>query len=227
MTTTKPIRLLIADDHQLFRSGIISLLEDVSEIAIIGEAETGRQLVEKYFELKPDVVLIDISMPELSGTHALKTIKLKEPAVKSIFLTMFEGEEYIYHAIEVGAKGILSKNAMKGELIYAIKTVYGGECYFGKNYDEEKLLGIKKKYRQAVVSVVDDYFHLKKKEKKILELISKGLTSQEIADQLHYSKKTIDYYRARLMQRFNIKSLPELISFAVKYSISQKLFEDE
>lgn len=228
MAESKPIRVVIADDHKLFRSGILLLLDEARDIHIIGEAENGQELIELYEKLKPDVILVDISMPVLGGIQAFKTIKRKDKNVKALFLTMYEGDEYVYFTKKIGAVGLLGKNTMKGELIYAIKTIFGGEHYFGKSYDDEKLKEIEKKYRQMIATdVVDGNIQFNLKERKILELISKGWTSQEIADKLKYSRKTIEYHRSRLMQRLNIKSFPEFISYAVKFSMVNKLFDEE
>ena len=228
MAESRPIRIIIADDHKLFRSGILSLLDEARGIHIIGEAENGQELIGLYEKQKPDLILVDISMPVLSGIQAFKTIRRKDKDVKALFLTMYEGDEYVYFTRRIGAKGLLGKNTMKGELIYAIKTIAGGDYYFGKNYDDEKLKEIEKKYRQMIATdVVDGNIQLSLKERKVLELISKGMTSQEIANKLKYSRKTIEYHRSRLMQRLNIKSFPELITYAVKFSMVNKLFDEE
>lgn len=226
MIDTKTIRVLIADDHKLFRSGIISLLQDVEGILIIGEVEDGRDLIDKYSELKPNVILVDISMPGVGGIEAIKTIKKKDKDVRALVLSMYDSDEYVYYAMKSGAKGLLSKNTMKGELIHAIKTVDDGMLYFGINLTEERMIELEKKYKQLVSTDLDSYNQLNIKDRSILEFISKGMTSQEIADQFKVSKKTIDYYRARIMQRLQIKSLPELISYAVRYSMINKLFEE-
>lgn len=226
MAESKPIRVLIADDHKLFRMGIISLLEDVEDILIVGEAENGRELINKFSELKPDVILVDISMPVINGVEAIKTIKKINKDLKALMLSMHDSNEYIYYSIKSGAKGLLSKNTMKGELIHAIKTVNEGMLYFGKSLTEEKMIELEKKYKQLIENDRQDYIRLNYRDRKILEQISKGMTSQEIADELNFSKKSIDYYRSRIMQRLEIKSLPELISYAVRYSMINKLFEE-
>lgn len=223
----KPIRLIIADDHQLFRSGINSLLNDVIDIVIIGEAKNGSQLVEQYFELKPDIILIDVSMPDLNGFEALKMIMKKDKDVKAIFLTMYEGDEYVYSALKVGAKGFLTKNTGKGELIYAIKLVYSNQSYFGNQYDDEKLKQLEKTYRGASAEHLNNFIFLTNKERQILEFMSNGLTSQEIADKFNLSKKTIDHYRHKMMQRLKIKTLPEFITYAVKFCNTNRLLEEK
>ncbi len=226
MTESKPIRIIIADDHKLFRSGIISLLEDVEEILIVSEVESGENLIEKYSEINPDLILVDISMPGINGIEAVKTIKKEHEDVKALMLSMYDSDEYVFYALKSGAKGLLSKNTMKGELIHAIKNVYSGKRYFGKTLNEEKLIELEKKYRMLVSTDLESFNRLNMKDKNILEYISKGMTSQEIADQYKVSKKAIDYYRSRIMQRLGIKSLPELISYAVRYSMINKLFEE-
>jgi len=226
MAESKPIRIIIADDHKLFRSGIISLLEDAEEILIVSEVESGEDLIEKYSEINPDLILVDISMPGINGIEAVKTIKKEHEDVKALMLSMYDSDEYVFYALKSGAKGLLSKNTMKGELIHAIKNVYSGKRYFGKTLNEEKLIELEKKYRMLVSTDLESFNRLNMKDKNILEYISKGMTSQEIADQYKVSKKAIDYYRSRIMQRLGIKSLPELISYAVRYSMINKLFEE-
>jgi two-component system response regulator NreC len=127
--------------------------------------------------------------------------------------------------MKIGAKGLLGKNSMKGELVYAIKQINEGNLYFGKNYDEEQLKEIDKKFGQVMTDQLDEFVHLTEIEKKILELISKGMTSQEIAEIMDCSKKNVDYHRSKVMQRLEIKTLPELISYAVRFSMVNKLFE--
>ena len=221
--TDKTIRVLVADDHKLFRSGIISLLENEHEVFVIGEAENGEELVESYFRLKPDIILVDISMPVLSGTEAVKKIKKKDDSAKALFLSMHDDEEYIFFCFKAGGKGLVSKNIMKGELLFAIKKVYNGGNYFGINWTEEKLNDLVNKYR-----VVKDsgFVHIEEifsqREARILELISEGLTSGEIAEKLFVGKRTIDAHRTHLMQKLNLRSLPELIKYSIHYKMAKE-----
>ncbi len=223
MNSIKPIRILIADDHQLFRSGINSLLEDAQDILIVGEAENGEQTIEKYFELKPDIILLDIEMPKLNGLDTLKKLKQKDKNAKVIFLTMHDTEEYIYFADKLGAEGLISKNTLKGELIFAIKAVFNNEKYFGKVFNNEKMKELKKKYKGSSSSILNDKIALNDKEKKILNYIAQGLLSKEIAEKLGITKRTVDYHRSRIMLKLGIKTLPEFISYAVKFSMTNKL----
>lgn len=227
MITLDPIRILIVDDHQLFRSGISSLLDDLQDIVIVGEAENGEQAIEKYFELKPDVILLDIAMPKLNGLETLKKIKQKDKNVKVIFLTMHDTEEYVYFADRLGARGLISKNTLKGELIFAIKTVFTNEKYFGRQYTNEKLKELKKKFKGASTAKLDNYIGLNEKDKIILQYIAEGMLSKEIGEKLGITKRTVDYHRSRIMQKLGIKSLPEFISYAVKFSLENKILEVE
>jgi two-component system response regulator NreC len=217
----KTISVLVADDHKLFRSGIISLLENEREIFVVGEAENGEELVEKYFRLKPDIVLVDISMPVLNGTEAVKKIKKTDDSVKALFLSMHDEEEYIYYCLKAGGKGLISKNIMKGELILAIKKVYEGGNYFGTNKTEENLKELVNKY-QAFKSQTLSGIDFSQREAAILQLISEGLTSNEIAEKLLISKRTVDTHRTHLMQKLSLKSLPELIKYAINYSSAKE-----
>jgi|WetSurMetagenome_2_1015567.scaffolds.fasta_scaffold139609_2 DNA-binding NarL/FixJ family response regulator len=224
MADTKPIRILIADDHKLFRIGIISLLEDVEDFVIIGEVENGQELIDKYIELSPDVILVDISMPVINGIEALRAIKKINKDVKALILSMYDSDMHVFYSIKSGAKGLLSKNTMKGELVHAIKTVNDGSFYFGRSLTEEKMVELEKKYKQSIPLDLNDLNQLNSKDRKILECIGKGMTSQEIADSMKMSKKSIDYYRSQIMRRMGIKNLPELISYAVRFSTENKLF---
>ena len=219
LNNKQKIRILIGDDHSLFRSGIARLLSDDDDIFLVGEAENGEELIEKYFELKPDVVLADISMPKMSGTDAISKIKLKDQNAKALFLSMHDGEEYVYYSIKAGGLGLVNKNIMQGELLFAIKQVYSGEFYFGPDITQSDLDKIIKKYdKNEIVGIENIEEILTEREKDILFLIGKALTSQEIASKLNLSKRTIDSHRIHLMQKLNIENLPKLIRYAVQFS---------
>jgi DNA-binding NarL/FixJ family response regulator len=220
----KNIRILLCDDHALFRSGVASLLKDEPGYFIVGEAENGKEMIEKFDMLKPDVVIADISMPGASGIDAAKEINRKYANIKIIFLTMLQDEEYIYLAIKAGGLGLINKNIVKGELLYAIKEVSEGREYFGPNYSTEIIDSIVAKYSHPqtseTTSVYDELTHT---EKRILECIAEDMSSAEIADKLCLGKRTIDSYRARLIDKYNLKSLHGLIKFALLYVESKNI----
>jgi DNA-binding NarL/FixJ family response regulator len=215
MTT---IRVLLCDDHTLFRAGIVSLLKDQPGIFVVGEAVDGFDLIKKYEQLLPDVVVVDISMPGLSGTDAVKELKSKYPNIRVLFLTMLEGEQYIYYVIKAGGRGLVNKTIEKGELVFAINEVYHERNYFGPLYNEQKIKEILKQYENLPVHMnLNIKEPLTELEDKILHLISDGLTSQEIADHIHISKKTVDSHRIKLMKKFDLPNSSSLMRFALKY----------
>ena len=218
MTLNKYIRVLLADDHTLFRNGIISLLETEKDIFVVGEVDNGKDLPGKYFDIMPDVVLLDISMPGKSGLEAAKEIKLKDHEAKLLFLSMHEEDEYIYHCLKAGGMGLINKNITKGELILAIKRVSEGTNYFRNNLSVDQIKSIYKKYdRSSIKKPIYLKDSLTSREENVLRLIGKGLTSNEIAQQLNISKRTVDSFRSSIMQKLNIKNLPELIKYAIGY----------
>ena len=212
------IRILIGDDHFVVRTGIISLLKSQDNLFVIGEAENGEQLIERYFNLKPDVVIADIAMPVLSGTDAIARIKEKDPDVKALFLSMHEGDEYIYHIYRCGGLGLVNKNIVQGEMVFAINKVLKGEYYFGPGIDDMKLEEIIHRYENKTnVKENSSIKELTERENEVLLLIGDAKTSVEIADILNLSKRTVDTHRANIMQKLGIKSLPELIRLALKH----------
>jgi DNA-binding NarL/FixJ family response regulator len=215
----KIVHIVIADDHTLFRSGIISLIESEDNIIIAGEADNGSQLLDKYFELKPDLILLDISMPVMTGLEAAKLIRKQDQKVKILFLSMHEGEDYIYHCIKSGGDGLINKNILKSELINAINTLMNENRYFGKNFTDTQIEEIIKRYDSFIeVPKFIQPIRLTEKEKEVLLLISEGLTSSEIADRLNIGKRTVDTHRINIMQKLNLNSLPELIKYSIDYS---------
>lgn len=221
------IRILIADDHQLFRSGIVSLLKDANDIIIAGEAENGEELFNKYFEVKPDLILSDISMPLISGIEAIHKIKLTDMSAKVLFLSMYDSEEFIYYTLKVGGLGLVSKNIVKNELVTAIKVVNNGNYYFGGNLKEEDIASLVEKFDSILSPKFDiNGISLSPREIQMLKFISEGFTSKEIADKLKLSKRTVDTHRTHLMQKLSLRTLPELIKFAIQFSFRQQMKDE-
>jgi DNA-binding NarL/FixJ family response regulator len=217
------IKILIADDHKLFRSGLISMFDDIKDICIVGEVENGAELIEACSKLKPDIVVADISMPKLSGLEAAKILLQKDNKIKILFLTMYDSEEYIYYSLKAGAKGLVGKNAAKGELVYAIKKIFDNEIYFGSEWNDLKLKELANRYNNVeYVNTTEINADLTGREMEILLYIADGLTSNEIAEKLSLSKRTIDYHRTNIMSKQNLKSLPELIRFAMQMKFHHK-----
>jgi two-component system response regulator NreC len=217
------VKILIADDHELFRKGMISLLNSEENIKIIGEANNGKDLIYKYLKLKPDLLIADISMPELSGIEAVKTLYDSDKSIKVLFLSMYNGVDYIYHCIKSGGSGLVNKDIPKKELLNAIDLIINGKKYFGEDYSEDKIEKLLENYEKQLKSIKQEGDEqLTDKETEIMLMLAEGLTSNEIADKLFISKRTVDTHRTHIMQKLGLKSGPQLIKYAITKSTSLK-----
>jgi len=204
------IKVLIADDHHLFIDGIRSILSQELNIRIIGEASNGIELI-KLLEsgLNPDIILTDIRMPGMDGIAATREITRSFPNIPVLALTMFDQEADVYEMMEAGARGYVTKEVKKEELILAIHTIVGGKTYFSNNLDinSEKLMNIEAN---------ETDIELTRREIEILQLVVKGRTTLEIATQLKLSKFTVDTHRKNIHKKLNIKTNAGLVSYALK-----------
>ncbi len=213
------LKILLADDHSLVRAGIKTLLENIQEIEVIAEADNGRQAVNFVREFHPDIVLMDIAMPEMNGLEALEQIKKEFPDVKVIILSMHANEEYVLQAKNKGAVGYLLKDSAPVELEEAIRAVSNGKTFLSPIISK---------------GLIDDYHyrvnHIKKKsggvfenltsrKREILQLIAEGNTTKQIAEKLNVSIKTIETHRAQLMETLGIRDIPGLVRYAVRMGI--------
>lgn len=215
------IKVILADDHQLVRDGIRSLIKDAKNIEVIEEASDGYELLEKLKTTKPDIIVLDVSMPRLSGIEAIKKITDEFPAVKVLVLSMFTSEEYIFNAIKAGAKGYLPKNTSKKELLEAIYSINAGNEYFS---DSISNIILKSYIRKAKTN--DDYSGkrqnvLSSRELEILTLFAEGSTNQEIAEKLFISIRTVESHKNHIMQKLELKTTVDLVKFAIKNNIIQ------
>lgn len=204
------IKLVLADDHEMVRSGIRMLLESKPDMKIIGEAETGAKAIELACNLKPDIVLMDIQMPDMNGIEATRKIKNTTPEVAVLALTMHEDDQYFFEMLKAGASGYVSKRAAADELITGIRTVFSGQVYL---------------YPTLAKKLVQDYLQrseepksdvLTNREKEVLILIAEGLTNQQIASQLYISEKTVDRHRENTMRKLNLHSRVMLVKYALR-----------
>lgn len=211
----KTIKILLVEDHNIVRQGLIDILDKYEDICIVAEAENGADMITKYFENKPDLVLSDIEMPGMDGFKAAEDILLKDRSAKIIFLSMYSTDDYIYHAFKIGAYGLIPKSVIKSELIRAVRMVAEGQKYF-KNKSESELKEMVSRYKKEGVVVIDKDI-LTARDKAILEFIAEGFTSEEIGNKLALSKRTIDVERSRIMVKLNIKEPHHLVVYAVKH----------
>ncbi len=213
------IRVLIADDHLLVRTGIKSLLNELPDIEIIGEAEDGTVAIKKADELLPDVILMDISMPTISGILATELIKQKHESINILILTMYENEEYLLSSLKKGASGVIHKNVSKEELIKAIKSVAAGKKYFGNSLTQVLIENLLQKLEESKQLPEKDTIILTKREKQVLGLIANGYSNQEIAEKLQISPRTVDTFKTNLMQKLNIKTTAALARYAFENNL--------
>ncbi len=216
------IRVLIADDHNLFREGIITLLDKENDIAVVGEAEDGVALISKYKDVKPDIIVSDISMPGKSGPDAVRLITNKNKEMKVLFLSQYTGDDYIYAVLQSGGNGLISKNVMCAELLLAIRTVAkGGKYFVGKT--EKELEVIRKRFNAIKrEDKRENPDGITKKEKEILQLVGESLSSRDIAEKLKISIRTVDSHRMNIINKLQLKSLPALIGFARDFARNSK-----
>jgi two-component system response regulator NreC len=212
------IRILIAEDHNLVRNGLAAILEEQPEFLLVGKCEDGKVLTEQYSITKPDIVVSDISMPNMNGIQAAMNILSINKKAKIIFLTVFQSDEWTYKAIKIGAYGLVQKQSIKEELVKTILLVNSGQKYFaGKT--ENEIREIKRKYKSNNIVVEQTSNELLSGiEKEILFYIGQGLSSEEIAEEMRQSKKAIDELRNDVMEKLNLKSLPQLIKYAVEFT---------
>jgi DNA-binding NarL/FixJ family response regulator len=212
-----PIRVVIADDHEIFREGLQGLIKKQADMELVGEAENGKRLVEITDELLPDVVMTDIKMPLVDGIQATQIISEKFPQVSVIALSMFDDENLIVDMLEAGAKGYLIKNAHKHEIIAAIKTVYNQEYYFC-NHSSMKLAKLIGKSR---FSFHKDFSRqeFSDNEKEVIKMICEELSTKEIASRLNLSSRTIDGYRERILEKMNVKNSAGIAVYAIKHGL--------
>lgn len=218
------IRILLADDHELVRSGLMKLLETYKDLVVIGEAGDGVEAVDKTKSLNPDVLIIDLSMPKLSGIEATKIIRKECPEVAVLVLTMHQNEEYVYQIFKSGAGGYILKDAGKDDLATAIRTVAKGEKYFSSRISEIMVNGFLRKTstrgEDSSSNIEGLDVALTKREKEVLALIAQGLNNQEISEKLFISPRTADTHRTNIMQKLDIHDVANLVKFAIEHGFS-------
>jgi DNA-binding NarL/FixJ family response regulator len=211
------VKVLISDDHAMIRDGVRSLIKQNKELIVVGEAQSGKETLEKFLELKPDLLILDISMPDLNGMEVSKEILSQNPTAKIVILSMYDDEDYISRCIEYGVKGYVVKNESGVELDYAIKAVLQGKNYFSRQAQDV----IFKKYSQNVTKKKqpDEEIHLTQREREVIQLIAEGLTSQQMADKLFISARTVETHRANVMKKIGVKNAVELVKKAQQLEI--------
>jgi DNA-binding NarL/FixJ family response regulator len=209
----EPIRIVLADDHPIVRAGIRAELERIPGVQIVAEANDGREAIELVHTHGPNVVFMDISMRGLNGLEATSRITRERPGVRVVILSMHQSEEYFWQALKAGAAGYLLKKAATAELANALERVLGGEIYLTKEISNRL---VKKLPLQQIAHHKTPLEKLTDRQREILQLIAEGQTTKAIALILKVSPKTVEYHRAKLMERLNIFDIPGLVRFALQ-----------
>ncbi len=214
MTAGEPsgrIRVLVADDHHVVREGLVMILKSAPDVEVVGEAADGEQAVAMVERLQPDVVLMDLSMPVLSGLEAIRRLRKAGNPVKILALTIHESEDYIAHGLRAGVNGYVVKRAAAHELLSAIRAVARGESYLHPSIVKVVLGG----YLQRMEHGQEEPL-LTEREREIVRLIAEGYKNREIASRLNISLKTVETHRANIMQKLNISDRVQLVRFAIR-----------
>lgn len=214
----KKIRVLLVDDHAILREGIKALLEKQDNIEVVAEAADGREAISRVAQFRPDVVVLDISMPMMDGLESTRQMKRDNPDIKVLVLTMHDNEEYFFQLLRAGASGYVTKKSVSRELVSAIEAVYRGESFFCPSM-AKFLLSDFLRLDKAVENTSQE--ELTPREREIVKLIAEGYTNQQIADLLHRSVKTIESHRSNILRKLGIHDSIEL----VKYAVRKKLIE--
>ena len=213
----EPIRILLADDHTVMRRGLRLLLESQPEFSVVAEAADGRQAVEQAEATQPDVAVLDIAMPNLSGIEAAQRISATLPHTAIVILSMHSDEGYVLRALKAGAKGYLLKDSAEGDLIEAIKAVHEGRAFFSSEITRMLVADYVQEIRNR--GAEDSYDLLTSREREILQLLAERKSNKDIALALHLSPYTIETHRRNLLEKLNLHSLAELILYAVRKGV--------
>lgn len=206
------VRVLVADDHTIVRKGLVSLLAESGECEVVAEAADGLEAVEKAQAMRPDVAILDLSMPRLSGLEAVRRIHEALPHTRVLILTVHEEEEYILPLVRAGASGYLIKDSAVAELLAAVRALHAGHGYFGP----QAARVLAEQYRHPERTPDDPYGTLSPREREVFHLVVDGSTTKEIARALGISVKTADNHRCRLMEKLGVHNTAELVRYAAR-----------
>ena len=209
-------KVLLADDHAILREGIRMVLDAQPGITVIGEAKDGRQALEMVEQLQPDVVVMDIAMPNLNGAEATRQIKRRFPRIQVVILTMHENQQYLAQIVSAGATGAVLKRSAGTELVTAVKAAARGESYFSPTLST-MMLDV---YRMRLAEQGEDELaQLTEREREVLQLVAEGKTNQEIADQLFVSIKTVQTHRMHIMEKLGAHDRTDLVKHAIRLGV--------
>ena len=212
------IKVLIADDHQIIREGLCAMLEKEHDIKVIGEAVNGRMTERMAQELVPDVIIMDVAMPDLNGIEATRQIVAEFPKIKVIALSMHDDRRFVLNMFKAGAKGYMLKDCAFKDLAKAIRMVVANQTYMSNEIADIVLKGY---LASATLEKSSAFELLSPREREVLQLLAEGKTSSQIAQKLHVSVKTIETHRAQLMAKLEVKSIAELTKYAIREGLTK------
>ncbi len=210
------VRVLVADDHTIVRQGLVGILKASDEVEVVAEASDGNEAVEKALKTKPDVAVLDVSMPRLSGIEAARRIHEALPGTRLLVLTMHDDEEYILKMVRAGASGYLLKDGAASELLAGIRALKAGKTFFGPHATKALADAF---VRDSPAEPADPYERLTDREREVFQLVVEGKTNPEIGEILFISAKTVDNHRTRLMEKLGLHSTAELVRYAARHKL--------
>jgi DNA-binding NarL/FixJ family response regulator len=210
-------RVLLADDHGIVRKGLRFVLESEPGIVVVAEASNGREAVRLCEELKPDIAIVDIAMPQLNGIEAVSLIAKASPKTQSVILSMHTDETYILRALSAGAKGYMLKDAVEDEILPAVRAILRGKSYFSPAIAKTLLEDYVRYLRQR--GLEDSYDLLTDREKEVLQLLAEGRSNKDVANVLGLSVTTVETHRTNMMQKLGLHSTAEIVLYAVRKRI--------
>ena len=213
------IRIFLVDDHQLVRDGIKALLISAEDLTILGEASSGRECFEKIALEPPDILILDISLPDTNGIEITKRISAEYPDTRVLILSMYTDEDFIFNSVKAGARGYLPKNTSREELLSAIHAIYDGEEFFSDSISRIMLKSYVRKAKEDDLASQGGPIPLTTREIEILKLFAEGFINKEISDQLDISIRTVETHKNHIMKKLELKSTVELIKYAIRNKI--------
>jgi DNA-binding NarL/FixJ family response regulator len=213
------IRIFLVDDHQLVRDGIKALLISAEDLTILGEASSGRECFEKIAKEPPDILILDISLPDTNGIEITKRISAEYPDTRVLILSMYTNEDFIFNSVKAGARGYLPKNTSREELLNAIHAIYEGEEFFSDSISRIMLKSYVRKAKEDDLVSQGGPIPLTTREIEILKLFAEGFINKEISDQLDISIRTVETHKNHIMKKLELKSTVELIKYAIRNKI--------
>lgn len=206
------MRVLIADDHTMVRESLVSVLQADGDVQVVAQAADGMEALEKALQTRPDIVVVDLSMPRLNGIEVVRRLREALPATKVLVLTMHQEDEYVLQAVRAGASGYLVKDSAAAELLAAVRSVHAGRGYFGP----QAAKALAEQLQHPERSVDDPYGRLTAREREVFHLLAEGLTTKEVARRLTISAKTAENHRARVLDKLAVRNTAELVRYALR-----------